>query len=449
MANQLVWEDRFNIGVDVIDKEHMKLFKIINKLFTFSENKNKSSWVCQEGIKYFKDHALKHFADEETYMVSISYKELETHKRLHEDFKTHIIPALENELVQSNYSEDAINHFLGVCTGWLIGHTLTEDHAITNNKSIKWANLPPEEEVNAVKQMILELLYDLFNLDAQAVSACYGGERFGHGIYYQLVYSTEKGEQQEIILVFEEKLLIDTVGKLMGSQPGKMDVMIMNAARFVAKQFVECIKQHFPATGNYTIKSENLLSYEQFQKVFTRQVPKYSLLFNTGAGYFAYCTMTPHAVKRTSRTSIKTENAMTEVKEYLDKTKQENSSGKKKLLIVDDSETILQFMKKLLQKDYQVDIANSGVSAIRCITLERPDLVLLDHDMPVCDGAQVLQMIRSETAFEDVPVMFLTGRADANIVSKIIPMKPEGYMLKTLKPADIKKTIDNYFKRQK
>ena len=58
-------------------------------------------------------------------------------------------------------------------------------------------------------------------------------------------------------------------------------------------------------------------------------------------------------------------------------------------------------------------------------------------------------MIRSETAFGDVPVMFLTGRADANTVSKIIPMKPEGYMLKTLKPADIKKTIDNYFKRQK
>ena len=74
MGNQLVWEDRFNIGVDFIDNEHMKLFKIINKLFTFSENKNKSPWVCQEGIKYFKDHALKHFADEETYMTSISYK---------------------------------------------------------------------------------------------------------------------------------------------------------------------------------------------------------------------------------------------------------------------------------------------------------------------------------------------------------------------------------------
>lgn len=449
MGNQLVWEERFNIGVDFIDNEHMKLFKIINKLFTFSENKNKSSWVCQEGVKYFKDHALKHFADEEAYMASISYKELETHKRLHEDFRLNILPALEKELEQSSYSEDAINHFLGVCTGWLISHTLTEDHAITGNEITKWSNLPPKEEIGAARQVILGLLYDLFRLEAQVVSETYSGEKFGQGIYYQLVYSTGKGEQQEIILVFEEKLLIDTVGKLMGGQPGKMDVMLMNAARFVAKQFVECIKEHFPSTDTYKIKSENLLSYEQFQKVFKRQVPKYSLLFNTGAGYFAYCAMTPHAIKRTGRTSIKTENAMTEIKEYLNKNELENNSGKKKLLIVDDSETILQFMKKLLQKDYQVAIATSGVSAIRCITLERPDLVLLDHDMPVCDGAQVLQMIRSETAFGDIPVMFLTGRADANTVSKIIPMKPEGYMLKTLKPADIKKTIDNYFKRLK
>ena len=103
MGNQLVWEDRFNIGVDIIDKEHRKLFKIINKLFAFSEQEGKSSWVCQEGIKYFKDHALKHFAEEEFYMESIAYKEFETHRRLHTDFRRHILPELEKELVEADY----------------------------------------------------------------------------------------------------------------------------------------------------------------------------------------------------------------------------------------------------------------------------------------------------------------------------------------------------------
>ena len=72
MSNQLIWDNRFNIGVDIIDKEHKKLFKIMNKLFEFSENEDKKIWVCQEGIKYFKDHAIKHFSEEEAYMEAVS-----------------------------------------------------------------------------------------------------------------------------------------------------------------------------------------------------------------------------------------------------------------------------------------------------------------------------------------------------------------------------------------
>jgi len=115
MENQLVWEKRFNIGVEVIDREHQKLFRIINKLLAFSEQEDKISWVCQEGIKYFKAHTLKHFAEEEAYMASISYKELDTHRRLHEDFRLRTLPALEKELEETEYSRDAINHFLCVC----------------------------------------------------------------------------------------------------------------------------------------------------------------------------------------------------------------------------------------------------------------------------------------------------------------------------------------------
>lgn len=77
MDTQFVWQEDFNIGVDVIDKEHQKLFKIINKLFAFREKKTTSQWACQEGIKFFKGHAIKHFSDEEAYMASIHYEGLE------------------------------------------------------------------------------------------------------------------------------------------------------------------------------------------------------------------------------------------------------------------------------------------------------------------------------------------------------------------------------------
>ena len=72
--NQFVWQERFNIGVESIDREHRKLFAIMNKLSAYDGNDEKSRWAYQEGIKYFKEHAMKHFAEEELYMASIGYE---------------------------------------------------------------------------------------------------------------------------------------------------------------------------------------------------------------------------------------------------------------------------------------------------------------------------------------------------------------------------------------
>ena len=92
--------------------------------------------------------------------------------------------------------------------------------------------------------------------------------------------------------------------------------------------------------------------------------------------------------------------------------------------------------------------ASSGLSAIRSIILNRPDLILLDYEMPVCDGHQVLEMIRSEQDMADIPVIFLTGKATKEILQKILVLKPAGYLLKTINPEEIKKYIGDFFKKQ-
>ena len=86
MEDQLVWKEDFNIGVEIIDKEHQRLFSIINRLSALSEEERKSRRVCEEGIRFFYEHAIRHFADEEKYMESIHYERLEVHKRIHRDF---------------------------------------------------------------------------------------------------------------------------------------------------------------------------------------------------------------------------------------------------------------------------------------------------------------------------------------------------------------------------
>lgn len=446
MSNQLVWRERYNIGVDFIDREHKKLFSILNKLLAAGKEGEKSRWACQEGIKYFKDHAMKHFSEEEAYMASIHYIGYDTHRRLHDNFRKKMLPALEKELKQTAYSEDAVSHFLGVCSGWLIGHTLTEDHAIVEKKASKWEALLPENEQTVMEHTILKLLSDLFQLDARVISECYGGERFGKGIYYRLNYENKNGERWEIMLVFEEKLIINTIGSMIDTDANTVDAMMMNATRFTAQQFVNRVSKQFPSAELFEMKEENLLTYDQFQRAFERQQPQFSLLFDTQKGYFAYCVTAPHLVQDDNETPIVAENAMEEVKKYVEKKK---TSKKKKILIVDDSELVREAMKRLFGLEYEVTPASSGLAAIRCITLNRPDLILLDYEMPVCDGSQVLEMIRAEEDFADIPVFFLTGRVDKETVKKVIALKPTGYLVKTQNMSEIKKGIDNYFAGKK
>ncbi len=121
---------------------------------------------------------------------------------------------------------------------------------------------------------------------------------------------------------------------------------------------------------------------------------------------------------------------------------------KKKILVVDDSGAMLRNVKGWLEDKYQVILANSGAMAIKYLATNRPDLVLLDYEMPVVDGRQVLEMIRTETDFCDVPVIFLTSKNDRESIMKVMELKPEGYLLKSMEPTQIMQEIDAFFAKQ-
>ncbi len=87
--------------------------------------------------------------------------------------------------------------------------------------------------------------------------------------------------------------------------------------------------------------------------------------------------------------------------------------------------------------------------AIKYLAMNQPDLILLDYEMPVCDGKQTLEMIRSEMEFSNVPVIFLTSKSDKESVMDVMALKPEGYLLKTMEPAQIIQSIDDFFEKRK
>ena len=110
--------------------------------------------------------------------------------------------------------------------------------------------------------------------------------------------------------------------------------------------------------------------------------------------------------------------------------------GTATILIVDDEPANLSLLTLLLRPFYQVRAANSGENALRAATSEpRPDLILLDVMMPSMDGEEVLARLRNNPATHDIPVIFVTARADADHEERGLALGAADYIAKPIKPA--------------
>ena len=133
--------------------------------------------------------------------------------------------------------------------------------------------------------------------------------------------------------------------------------------------------------------------------------------------------------------------------EILLKTIEWNDRNPKRILVVDDEPMILKSLKTWLQDKYEVYLVSSGISALDFIEKHPVDLVLLDYEMPGLTGPDVLNRIRFQNETKNLAVIFLTAKNDKNSIMHALEQKPDGYMLKSHTPEQIKKDIDDFFKR--
>ncbi|MCR5324662.1 MAG: response regulator [Lachnospiraceae bacterium] len=131
------------------------------------------------------------------------------------------------------------------------------------------------------------------------------------------------------------------------------------------------------------------------------------------------------------------------VKKYYDKV--ESGELKKRILIVDDDPQYLGLVRQWLSEDYNVSLASSGIQAIKYLGKNKVDLILLDHEMPVTSGPQVLEMLRSDEETKTIPVMFLTGKSDKESVMAVVALHPEGYFLKSISREKLLKELKEFF----
>lgn len=118
-------------------------------------------------------------------------------------------------------------------------------------------------------------------------------------------------------------------------------------------------------------------------------------------------------------------------KSLMDKIKRLTTmSGKKTVLVVDDDVRMLNIIKLYLQDIYDVVVVPSGTLALKYLAKRHADVVLLDYMMPDMDGPAVLKEIREKSSNPAIPVVFLTGVSDKEMVLRGIELRPNGYLLK-------------------
>ena len=105
------------------------------------------------------------------------------------------------------------------------------------------------------------------------------------------------------------------------------------------------------------------------------------------------------------------------------------------VLVVDDTPDNLVLVSELLGDHYRVKVANSGARALKAAQTDPvPDLVLLDIMMPEMDGYEVCRQLKASAATRDIPVIFLTARADRDDERLGLELGAVDYITKPMSP---------------
>ena len=105
----------------------------------------------------------------------------------------------------------------------------------------------------------------------------------------------------------------------------------------------------------------------------------------------------------------------------------------------------IKTVNEWLKEKYHIGMASNGVQAISYLAKNKADLILLDYEMPVANGPQVLSMLKGDSETEQIPVMFLTGHGDKDSVLSVVGLSPVDYLLKTIDKETLLDKLDTFF----
>jgi type IV pilus assembly protein PilB len=127
-----------------------------------------------------------------------------------------------------------------------------------------------------------------------------------------------------------------------------------------------------------------------------------------------------------------------------------DKNAKTRILIVDDEEVNSRLASECLKQDgYEIMIAQDGVQAVELVARERPDLVVMDVQMPRMNGFEAVKILRSQLASASTPIVMLTSMADKESELIGINMGADDYITKPFDGDKLRSRIKMLLRRSK
>jgi len=120
----------------------------------------------------------------------------------------------------------------------------------------------------------------------------------------------------------------------------------------------------------------------------------------------------------------------------------------RRVLVTDDDRMIRLLVRMLLEKEgFKVLEAENGAVGMETARREKPDLMLVDLQMPDMDGFQVIQMMRADPALSSIPLLVLTSESGSDVETKVLEMGADDYLVKPFEPEVMISRIRAAFRR--
>lgn len=117
----------------------------------------------------------------------------------------------------------------------------------------------------------------------------------------------------------------------------------------------------------------------------------------------------------------------------------------KRILIADDDPVILRLIQVNLELEgYEVITANNGQEAVDIAAVEHPDLVILDIMMPRLDGYQACEKLKAAEETKDIPVIFLSAKAQQGDIEKGQSFGVAAYLTKPFDPTELLEVVEKH-----